>query len=634
MTPGCSTCGYVVEWLRSCYESEWRLFQDRPDVKTPGRYVFSPPGTPCYPSWHNLGSSIWTTDERDPEPMLGEVDGTHRLYSLGVAPLPFAPAALLGSSACIEQGERYPLPIIDRTFPGNWDSRCFTIPPPPLPPGIPTPDIFLCETQRSYIQAIGQLSAGNTAGAVAILQAALPGWTITAVDDGDGPLPGSLIAIRGNSTVILVAGTSNLTQWTYQITGGVLGITDYGWYSTLAFWRTASDAILDRLETAGMDSSGPLCFVGHSFGAALCCILAARMLMFNTGRPVQLLTFGCPKPGDDRLIALLRPSRQLHFVNSDDPIPYLPPGINEIAIVAALVPDSLIARWSSWRPPENRFGLTPEALRYDNPSSVGLVGIIYRTVVRLLAGLEPPAATAHGTPEYERRVACPDDPPPGKIPVDPFRNVIGWLRPEYLDSAYVLGDEIVEWGDDGPFGFDGKEGPFGNVMHVADDGAIVGTVAEVKKNGAMQIPGLELGNAHSLYVMTTFKRPVDAAALSIRWFGVGGFVMDLNPGFARFTYSCLNTNVNGIFGTASGLRLFSVRREATSVELMVDGAVLASGSADPAGTIKVNGFQALGPAAGPTTRMWIAEAIFFGHSIDDDQHGEVMAYFTSRYGVP
>lgn len=634
MTPGCSTCGYVVEWLRSCYESEWRLFQDRPDIKTPGRYVFAPPGTPCYPSWHNLGSSIWTTDERDPEPLLGEVDGTHRKYSLGVAPLPFAPAGLIGSVACIEQGERYPLPLIDRTFPGNWDSRCFHIPPPPLPPGIPTPDIFLCETQRSYIQAIGQLSAGNTASAVAILQAALPGWTITSVDDGDGPIPGSLIAIRGNSTVILVAGTSNLTQWTYQITGGLLGITDYGWYSTLAFWRQASDAILARLENAGMDSSGPLCFVGHSFGAALCCILAARMLMFNTGRPVQLLTFGCPKPGDDRLIALLRPSRQLHFVNSDDPIPYLPPGINEIAIVAALVPDSLIARWSSWRPPENRFGLTPEALRYDNPSAIGLVGIIYRTVVRLLAGLEPPAATAHGTPEYERRVACPDDPPPGKTPVDEFRDICFWLRPEYLTSAYADGDAITTWGDDGPFGFDVKWDSISAAIITTDQGP-PGLTALLRPGSRFKVPRLELGNTHTIFVMSSFRFvPLFGREIGPKLTTDQGWLLRVDRQPPAQSYHDVNSLVSEGSIPNPWPVLWMIQREPDQVKIFRDGIELVSGACLTTDLQTFTGIAAgLNPNV-PSARIWIAEIMCFPRSLDDDQVAALLDYFTSRYGVP
>ena len=132
-TPGCLTCGYVVDFLRSCYESTWRLFSNDPRT-TAGRYYFSDPDAPHYPGLHNFGSRNWTSDEREPPPALGETDQIHRPYSKGGLPIPRPPAVRLGDQACIEQGERFPLPMLDRFFVAGIDSRCYPIglaPPAP-----------------------------------------------------------------------------------------------------------------------------------------------------------------------------------------------------------------------------------------------------------------------------------------------------------------------------------------------------------------------------------------------------------------------------------------------------------------------------------------------------------------------
>lgn len=72
MTPRHSVCGYAVDWLRSCYSSEWRLGDDS-TILTPGRYVFAPENQPFYPGFHCFWARIWTTDDwGDSPPQMGE----------------------------------------------------------------------------------------------------------------------------------------------------------------------------------------------------------------------------------------------------------------------------------------------------------------------------------------------------------------------------------------------------------------------------------------------------------------------------------------------------------------------------------------------------------------------------------
>ncbi len=98
---------------------------------TRGVYYFSGPDAPHYPGLHNLGSRNWTSDERDPPPPLGETDVVRRPYFKGNLEVPRPPAVLIGSADCIRDGDRLPLPVIDRTLPSGIDSRCYSLAPAP-----------------------------------------------------------------------------------------------------------------------------------------------------------------------------------------------------------------------------------------------------------------------------------------------------------------------------------------------------------------------------------------------------------------------------------------------------------------------------------------------------------------------
>ena len=56
--PACSVCGMAVDWLRSCYQSEWALFKDAPTTLIRGRYYFSPPKTGFYAGTTLLASRV------------------------------------------------------------------------------------------------------------------------------------------------------------------------------------------------------------------------------------------------------------------------------------------------------------------------------------------------------------------------------------------------------------------------------------------------------------------------------------------------------------------------------------------------------------------------------------------------
>lgn len=63
----------IMDMMRSCYQSSMRLYKDRPDVLTPGRWYFCAPGARVIPFRHSFGSMNWDGKGEDRDPEVGEV---------------------------------------------------------------------------------------------------------------------------------------------------------------------------------------------------------------------------------------------------------------------------------------------------------------------------------------------------------------------------------------------------------------------------------------------------------------------------------------------------------------------------------------------------------------------------------
>lgn len=331
--------------MRTCFSSNWRLHAGS-NVLTPGRYVRCPAGQAHYPGFHQLGSRDWTSDERDPWPALGEYDGARAYYN-GQAPNPFPLPITIGTERCLAAGESDPPPP-GRRYLDGFDSRCFltSLLLPPIRP--PRTDI----TDRPTVSFLADIQAilyNNPAAAAALLEIYLgPGSTVTVVaDDPLSPYSGSLIGISPTQQVIMSSGTTNEQQWAFQLLYAGLGLTDYGTYSTNAQWYANAVVLNNRATTAGVDLSKPITLVGHSYGGATVLVLAGQILNAHPGADIQVLTFGSPRAGDNRLGALLKPIPQANIVAVGDPIGGLPPTGRDLYPFFLLVPGPLYAAYAA-----------------------------------------------------------------------------------------------------------------------------------------------------------------------------------------------------------------------------------------------------------------------------------------------
>jgi hypothetical protein len=217
------------------------------------------------------------------------------------------------------------------------------------------------------------------------------------------------IAYRPGLTVIVLEGTTQIQQWVGQIISGSVGLVNQGPYSTLLYWQQQCSVIMSYLRRLTVDPDGAFVVVGHSMGGAVGCLVAAALRIARFERPISLLTFGCPKPGDFRLRLILDATPQIHFVNTSDPIPFIPPSGVEFNGLAYLVPPTVFRSWLAWERPAPRTGLTRDGQRFANPSDFSIYALMFETVLNVSLGRLPPVFYRHNTAEYYQSVICPDD---------------------------------------------------------------------------------------------------------------------------------------------------------------------------------------------------------------------------------
>lgn len=398
----CSTCGYVVEWVRTCFFSDWRLIQGHPEILTRGGYVRRPAGTPHYAGWHNLGSRDWTSDERDVEPALGEYSGA-RSYSTGFLAVPAPPAGLVGSANCLAEGERFPLPVVpDFHLVAGFDSRCYTVAPDPGPPA--TPNVQSREFQIQMAVAMDLLST-DPAQAVTFLEGIYgPDAVVTIVDVNGGLLPASIIVKLPTQSIVLVGPTTSNTQLAWQAIYVANPVINVGPFGTSPFWWAASFAVGQRIQTAGVDPDKPITLVGYSYGGAVATTLAARYHIGKPDRIINLLTFGMPRPGNQQLIDSLEGINQVHLVNDNDPVGSLPPQPGELLPVNLGAASWMFSQYLPWQKPRGTVVLFPDGSTQDTQQSTVLYSALFGIVSDAVLGNPFDPGQPHEIKEYLARL--------------------------------------------------------------------------------------------------------------------------------------------------------------------------------------------------------------------------------------
>lgn len=342
----------VVEFGRSCYTSEWRLFANDSSVKVRGRYYFSPPGMSHFPGMHNLGSRDWNDRNWGVEQTLGEDLAAKHGWNAGQLPAHVARNQYIGSLDCIERGgntQRLPLDII-----GGFPSECLG-PDDTVPLWRDYSAYARCVIQEFYINLLSLLYEEEFAEFEALVSERMGVDVTVTVHNGTTILPRIATIIHPGFAIVVIDGTDNFQKAALQAFESVIGPTNIGSYSTLPFWYSTSQRALDFLAADGYVAGNPLMIAGHSMGAAVGLNLAARLRAGQPDLLIRYVTFGCPKIGDLRLQTLIRACEGYDISNEFDYVTLLPPNLSSLLPVFSLFPLLLLRDYLNWYGPPHRF---------------------------------------------------------------------------------------------------------------------------------------------------------------------------------------------------------------------------------------------------------------------------------------
>jgi len=392
--------------------------------------------TPHYPGLHNLWSRDWTTDDQESPPPLGEIAGTRR-WDNGIAPRPRPLPILVGNADCVRYGETGP----DDELESVQDNTCNSYPAAcygPDQPQVAAYDITCCETQKAFALTLTAQYLSTPIAVNYLLEFLSGNFFADAVNNDDSLYPGSIVCI-GKVAVIVISGTTHFQQAAFYSLYAATGPIDFGAYSTNAVWQLGALTMQRRMIAAGLTSQTEIYIVGHSYGGAISCVLAARMALTNPALKINLLTFAAPAPGDERLINILKGVRQLHMVNPNDPVPALPPrGLNLLGFLW-FISGGLAAQWGLIFPQENRVLLAPNGQQTDSGDEYLELGLEYQ-VAQIIASLDTmPRFVEHFMSTYSDRMqqACYGELPPYVFP-DPLRITLANWQLTYQGITYNI----------------------------------------------------------------------------------------------------------------------------------------------------------------------------------------------------
>lgn len=222
---------------------------------------------------------------------------------------------------------------------------------------------------------------------------------------GISPFPGFSVLRYPDFTIVVISGTTTPEQWLIQAVQLLGPPVNYGPYGTIPLWRNSAIAIMNALTVVGVPDDKPVLFVGHSYGGTVASQIAATYHAARPSRVVQLITFGMPRPGDQRLADLLNSFEVVNVQNFADPFPALPP--NDFWITIWLGYAGIVG-WYYWQ--QYRHGGQNVELNIDGTTTPVFVTTALLTQMNnLLASVivigPPPTFAAHTMASYYDRLS-------------------------------------------------------------------------------------------------------------------------------------------------------------------------------------------------------------------------------------
>jgi len=334
-----------------------------------------------------------------------------RPWSPGRLAVGFPPEKPYGTASQFEDGITFPGDVNKSILRDGVTEQCWINVGVPFLPFDKVGDIANCCLRAAYARIIALQYVADFDRITEFFTTWLgPGVTVNHFPTA-GLLPAMTIVHSAAYTIIISSGAADYQQLATQAWESGLGPTNQGTWSTLPLWMSTANTVADRLFAIGGNTTGPVLFVGHSYGAAVGSILLVRMREVSTTRELVLLTFGLPKPGDNRFNDQLDRIVSLFVVNNGDVVPHLPIDLTQSIWFEGLV--SLVVRqlWGEWVAPGGALMQAVDGTKVQGQLPSLTYDVLLPLVVAWLLGLPLPQITAHQIETYLARTlmgcACP-----------------------------------------------------------------------------------------------------------------------------------------------------------------------------------------------------------------------------------
>ena len=162
------------------------------------------------------------------------------------------------------------------------------------------------------------------------------------------------------------------------------------------------------LASGRFDTNEMLSYWEKCMGGAVASVLAARLRLESVGRRIQVLTFGCPRPGDSRLSQLLLTCEHAAIETRGDAILGLPLRSDEIPIIVDPLRPVFGPRFGGpWQAPPNRFVVGADRVITPGADNPGFAEASIAFILWALAGRPFPNLSIHIPSTYLTRL-CGD----------------------------------------------------------------------------------------------------------------------------------------------------------------------------------------------------------------------------------
>lgn len=160
--------------------------------------------------------------------------------------------------------------------------------------------------------------------------------------------------------LVVLAGCSQLAHSQDYMAGCAGNIIDSRTQPVNATLARQAGETLSVLEASGFTRAKRTIFAGHSLGGAIAEVMIGDRITDGLRAVSQVCTFGAPKPGNSTLARLVDTVERARWMSSDDPVPILPPTVDDTPFVLLAYALWSVIRFGNFVHPSGGISINPQ----------------------------------------------------------------------------------------------------------------------------------------------------------------------------------------------------------------------------------------------------------------------------------